>query len=227
MDERFVKRIDVGVGDIHWWHSIYIPGHGYTEGKGNHGPNGGDWPHTRYGMPKDCTGMRVLDIGAWDGFFSFKAEELGAKFVLATDCDVKEGGTWAGSEGFKYAKKARGSNVDWTELNIEKDDSIYFSTAKFDLVMCYGVLYHLRNPLQAMYNLAQLTKQGGVCLIETAKTNENVVPMLEYRPGFDEDPTNYFYPNDKWLELVAKEVGFKSIEKIYNEDTRATYRLTK
>jgi predicted nicotinamide N-methyase len=37
------------------------------------------------GFPKDFTGKTVLDIGAYDGFFSFEAERRGAKRVLATD----------------------------------------------------------------------------------------------------------------------------------------------
>jgi tRNA (mo5U34)-methyltransferase len=36
-------------------------------------------------IPEDFTGKTVLDIGAWDGLFSFVAEERGASRVLATD----------------------------------------------------------------------------------------------------------------------------------------------
>ena len=37
-------------------------------------------------------GLTVLDIGAWDGAYSFMAERLGAKRVLATDSVVWSGG---------------------------------------------------------------------------------------------------------------------------------------
>jgi len=36
-------------------------------------------------IPADLTGKSVLDIGAWDGFFSFEFERRGAKRVLADD----------------------------------------------------------------------------------------------------------------------------------------------
>jgi len=36
-------------------------------------------------FPVNLTGKTVLDIGAWDGFFSFEAEMRGASRVLATD----------------------------------------------------------------------------------------------------------------------------------------------
>ena len=36
-------------------------------------------------MPEDLTGMRVLDIGARDGFYTFEAERRGAREVVALD----------------------------------------------------------------------------------------------------------------------------------------------
>jgi tRNA (mo5U34)-methyltransferase len=36
-------------------------------------------------LPSDLSGKRVLDIGAWDGFFSFECERRGAAEVIATD----------------------------------------------------------------------------------------------------------------------------------------------
>ncbi len=36
-------------------------------------------------IPEDLSGMTVLDIGAWDGFFSFEFERRRAKRVLAID----------------------------------------------------------------------------------------------------------------------------------------------
>lgn len=36
----------------------------------------------------DLTGKTVLDVGAWDGFFSFTAEERGAKRVVSFDSYV-------------------------------------------------------------------------------------------------------------------------------------------
>ena len=36
-------------------------------------------------MPARLDGLSVLDIGAWDGFFSFEAERRGASRVVAID----------------------------------------------------------------------------------------------------------------------------------------------
>jgi len=36
-------------------------------------------------IPEELTGKTVLDVGAWNGFFSFEFERRGAKWVLAVD----------------------------------------------------------------------------------------------------------------------------------------------
>src|SRR5580700_11145283 len=44
----------------------------------------------QYPLPEDLTGKRVLDIGAWDGWFSFEMERRGAD-VLAVDATKQKG----------------------------------------------------------------------------------------------------------------------------------------
>jgi tRNA (mo5U34)-methyltransferase len=44
------------------------------------------WDPLKEHMKKvDFSGKRVLDIGCWDGLWSFEAEKLGAREVWATD----------------------------------------------------------------------------------------------------------------------------------------------
>ncbi len=68
------------VAAITWYHTIDL-------GNGVITPGEGDTPDRipRLGMPGDLSGLTVLDIGAWDGAYSFEAERRGAGRVLATD----------------------------------------------------------------------------------------------------------------------------------------------
>lgn len=210
--------------DIRFWHRIQLPDGSYTPGEVVHGPDGGHWPTTRFAMPNNLKDKRVLDIGAWDGFFSFEAEKRGAKEVIAADTTIEQGGNWGGTKGFEYCKKSLNSKVEYKHLNIEDYTESY---GQFDLVLCYGVLYHLKSPLIAIKNLSKLTKDGGQCLLETAINNNHEGPILEYRPGHDNDPTNYYYPNIEWVSLMAKENGFKNVRVHYNDRHRATFILEK
>ncbi len=69
----------------YWWHSINL-GHGILT-NGIKTPNHLAEELRALRLP-DLTGKTVLDIGAWDGFYSFTAEQLGAKRVMALDYDA-------------------------------------------------------------------------------------------------------------------------------------------
>ena len=66
-----------------WFHSIEIEKGLVTPGRVPH------WylldMLKSLGFPESLEGLSVLDIGAWDGFFSFEAERRGAKRVVAYD----------------------------------------------------------------------------------------------------------------------------------------------
>src|SRR5215475_1498401 len=62
-------------------------------------------------LPEDCRGMRALDIGARDGFFSFELERRGAE-VLAIDYLPED------KTGFAVAKKLLGSGVRYERDNV-------------------------------------------------------------------------------------------------------------
>ena len=67
--------------DIFWWHSVDLgdevtPGHKSPELLEH------EWANLH--LP-DLAGRSVLDVGCWDGWFSFRAEERGAARVVALD----------------------------------------------------------------------------------------------------------------------------------------------
>ena len=75
-DETSAPSMD----SIKWFHSIPL-----NDGTVTPGLDASMAKLEQICLPKDLTGKTVLDIGSWDGFFSFQAEKAGAKRVLATD----------------------------------------------------------------------------------------------------------------------------------------------
>src|SRR5262245_28109523 len=66
-----------------WFHSFELP-----DGAIIPGCMSLEWQRQRWArfpIPADLEGRRVLDIGAWDGWFSFEAERRGAQ-VTSVDC---------------------------------------------------------------------------------------------------------------------------------------------
>lgn len=216
---------------IQWWHRIAVglDEHGkiiYTPGEVVHGPDGGIWPHSRFGIPHSLAGKTVLDVGAWDGFFSFFCEELGASHVLAMDVTQSNGGHWGGlTSGFEFAKRMRESEVEFQEGDIQ------YKTfdSQFDLVLSYGVLYHVTNPFSSIENLYRATAKGGTCIIETAVEMRDTVNLESWNrhPGFASDPTNKWYPTRAGLKATCEQFGFTNYEMVADVGQRVTVKMIK
>jgi tRNA (mo5U34)-methyltransferase len=111
----------------------------------------------RIHMPACLKGLTVLDVGAWDGFYSFEAERRGAKRVLATDHQAWRSreafGFGTGKAGFELARRALDSQVE--DLEIDVYDIAPGTVGTFDVVFFLGVLYHLKDPLSAVERVCQ------------------------------------------------------------------------
>ena len=119
------------------------------------------------GMPEDLSGMRVLDIGARDGFFTFEAERRGAAEVVALDNEPPH------HTGFAIAAELLGSKATYVTENVYSLDEERFG--RFDLVLFLGVIYHLRHPLLALDRIHDVTADDGMMLIETHMIDEGLV----------------------------------------------------
>ena len=108
-------------------------------------------------------GKTVLDVGAWDGGYSFAVEQRGAARVLATDHWCWSGPGWGTREGFDLAHGALGSHVE--SLDIDPHDLTAESVGRFDVVLFLGVLYHLKDPLVVLERVHDVT--GDLLILET------------------------------------------------------------
>lgn len=148
------------------------------------------------GLPEDLSGMRVLDIGARDGFFTFEAERRGASEVVALD------NVPAHKTGFQVASEILGSRAKWVTGNVYDVDELSFG--KFDLVLFLGVIYHLRHPLLALDRLHNVVNDNGTILIESHVIDGGLVDqngtwrnLSDYSQDLLNIPLAQFYPNSE------------------------------
>jgi tRNA (mo5U34)-methyltransferase len=169
---------------------------------------------SRLQLPVDLSGRSVLDIGAWDGFFSFEAERRGAKRVVAADYYSWHGqgwGTGQGKAGFELAREALGSRVE--DVDVDVMDLSPERVGTFDVVLFLGVLYHLPNPLLALERVASVT--GDLLILETVVDMVGFErPALAFYPGreLNGDPTNWWGPNGPAVHGMLHSVGFAEVE---------------
>jgi 2-polyprenyl-3-methyl-5-hydroxy-6-metoxy-1,4-benzoquinol methylase len=108
-------------------------------------------------------GKRVLDVGCGVGHFS--------RFYLERGC------TWFGIEG-------RQSNIDvmrrlYPDVDgavADVQDSSFARRGQYDVVHCFGLLYHLESPIAALRNIRAVC--AGFVLLETMVADANMPLML-------------------------------------------------
>jgi tRNA (mo5U34)-methyltransferase len=170
-------------------------------------------PH--FGLPEDMRGLRVLDVGCSEGFFSFEAQRRGAKEVVAIDSSP------LALRRFNLCRIALNSNVTAHLTNVYDLNVRAFGT--FDLVFFFGVLYHLRNPILALEKIFSVCT--GTLLFQSHSFDDPAVgdkAMAEFYPfGIESgppenrswDPATFWVPNAACIRDMLAHVGFKDIER--------------
>jgi len=193
------------VAAIRWYHIIDLGNGIVTPGQEDCAAKLG-----MLGMPASLAGRTVLDIGAWDGFYSFEAERRGAARVVATDSFCWDGGGWGTRAGFDLAREVLQSRVEDRWMNVS--DLSPDHPGVFDLVLFLGVLYHLEDQLPALRRVASVT--GEQLILETVcDWIGTPQPAVAFYPGSElgGDPTNWWGANPAAVEAMLRVAGFRKV----------------
>lgn len=193
-----------------WYHRIELPDGTVTPGWA---PINAD----RYCIPDDLTGKRVLDIGAWDGYWTWEALKRGAKEVVAIDdfsdtCGIPDlqRKRW---ETFDLCREAfgftarddsdlvryneQGQSVRRIETSVYSLGTDILDIGRFDVVFFFGTIYHLKYPLLALEKIASVS--DGSIYIETSSLDEYSPYRGGLGAGFDRNEmVMEFYPTKEY-----------------------------
>jgi SAM-dependent methyltransferase len=202
------------------------------------------WPSLLETCGGSLRAQRVLDVACNCGGFSIEAIKSGADYVLGIDVVDRY------LEQAKFIKDALElKEVEFKKLAVEDLDEA--TIGSFDVTFCFGILYHLENPVLAMRKLSAVTRR--VMVVDT-----NV-----FRPRFMRKPVWYMnfprpttpqspvistslwrtagvcqlMPNAQAVNDLLKLVGFskvrqlkptaKKLEKRYYKGRRVTFIATR
>ena len=158
-DDDVQGRIDA----ISWYHEFEFPNGLTARSKiPNVALHRMVWSHIRRQLDRiEFRGKTVLDLGCWDGYWSFYAERRGASRVIATD-DASQ--NWAGSSGLLLAKELFGSKIE-TRLDVSVYDLTKLGET-FDIVLCMGIYYHLVDPFFALTQVRHCCHSDSLAVFE-------------------------------------------------------------
>jgi len=204
--------------DISWYHSIEIGPGQLTDGMYDLRPF-----VDRYGLPERLDGMRVLDVGTFDGFWAFELERRGAE-VVALDLEDRSQLDYPPrrrpasfpkpyrGDGFRLAHEALGSKVERVICNVY--DARPEDLGTFDLVFAGSIVMHVRDQLLALERIAGLVKPGGLYVgAEEYDRWSGFVPFEVSRYYADRESSVVFWlPSVKTWKRLLWTAGFDDVE---------------
>jgi tRNA (mo5U34)-methyltransferase len=173
-------------------------------------------------LPASFAGQRVLDVGTFDGFYAFLAERRGAARVVAVDNEqyvawvkARWGIDLDGGAGFRAIAELLDSRVEYVRgdvLALAAD-----TEERFDVVLCFGILHRVENPLGLLRLLGGLLAPAGRLLVETYGVVGDGRPadgrIEVYRPSevYRGDDYVYWGFGAGGLSALATHAGFSRV----------------
>ena len=152
-------------------------------------------------------GRRVLDLGCNSGFWSLKAIEAGADYVLGIE------GRQMHVDQAKFVFEAKGIDPDRYRFELGNVLS-YPVSSDFDVVLCLGLLYHVSKPTELFEVMA---RSGADVLVIDTRVSNMPSSCFEIRHENLDDPRNgldhemIFVPTRQAVAALAHQFGYRTV----------------
>jgi tRNA (mo5U34)-methyltransferase len=164
---------------------------------------------------KEILDLRTaLDLGCGVGYFSHALSNLGLQTV---GVDGRPENTAEASE--------RHPHIRFLPANVEEPSVLHLGT--FDLVLCFGLLYHLENPVLALRNTFAVT--GKLLLLESQRS-PSARPVIEVcDEGLADDQALHhiaLYPSEASMVKILYRSGFRFVYRFTRYPDHLQFRST-
>lgn len=184
------------------------------------------WQATEALLSEGFKGANVLDVGTNAGYFCIQAKLRGAGQVIGVDFDERY---------LKQAEACRSIwkfDIDYRQVDIDRLQ-LHTLGQRFDVVIFTGILYHLKNPLGVLEQVASLCNDAIV--VETEVLSPKHLNVLYARQGphgrtavtpcstgfmkfierdeLNGDGSNWWVPDEACVLGMLRTAGFKYFSK--------------
>ncbi|WP_104718150.1 tRNA 5-methoxyuridine(34)/uridine 5-oxyacetic acid(34) synthase CmoB [Helicobacter trogontum] len=152
----------------------------------------------------DLKDKTVLDVGCNNGYYMFDLALRGIKHITGIDPIA------IFFLQFYFIYKL--SNISHCNFRLLGVQDVSKLRAKYDLVLCLGVLYHRKEPLQTLKQLKSVLAPNGILLLETLILQDESPTCLCPYPAYAKMPNVFYIFSPQALQNLALHAGFKSCE---------------
>jgi SAM-dependent methyltransferase len=166
-------------------------------------------------------GKSIADIGCGDGDVAFFLESLGCSVDAIDFPDSNHNGMQA----VRVLKQRLGSEIGISEIDL--DSQFELPRPRYDLCLLLGILYHLKNPLYVMEQLARRTRY---CILSTRVARyfpgdrplpaDQPIAYLVGEEELNQDASNFWIFSHPGLKRLFERTYWKILEYASVGDTR-------
>ncbi|WP_410780145.1 tRNA 5-methoxyuridine(34)/uridine 5-oxyacetic acid(34) synthase CmoB [Helicobacter bilis] len=146
----------------------------------------------------------VLDVGCNNGYYMFDLALRGVKHISGIDPIA------IFFLQFYFIHKL--TNISHCAFRLLGVQDVIMLNAKYDLILCLGVLYHRKEPLQTLKQLKSILAPNGILLLETLILQDKAATCLCPYPTYAKMPNVFYIFSPQALQNLALHAGFKSCE---------------
>lgn len=162
-------------------------------------------------------GKSVMDIGTADGDMSLYAEYIGAKDVTVIEYSPTN---YNNLKGLYFLRDHFKNDTKIIECDI--DTQQWPALKPVDFTFFLGILYHLKNPLYCLENLAKVTRTAvfssrvfdTMSQFRNASFTEEQVAYLWKPAEVNNDDTNWWCFSEAAMRLALERTGWKIIKAV-------------
>jgi 2-polyprenyl-3-methyl-5-hydroxy-6-metoxy-1,4-benzoquinol methylase len=163
------------------------------------------------------TGKTVLDVGCNCGFWSLQAHRLGATSVLGIE------GSQRNVDQANFVLELTGTD----RIEVEQGNAYELSRERhgeFDLVLYFGLLYHLEHPVLALERLHETTAELAV-VDTTVVRDSRATCRIKTDVVHEQNYSNRLamVPSRAAVVAMLRHVGFRRVMLIPNAPTRPPF----
>lgn len=216
-----------------WYQRIYL-GQGIYTMDNNGAPAYHEhvWRRLEPTLPTNLNNASVLDVGCNAGYFAIQSKLRGAGRVVGIEF-IEEFVRQA-----ELCRQVWNLEIEYRQLGADQVSSL---NEQFDLVIFTGILYHLKNPLQALEDAGKICRDA--IMVETEVISEDPRNTVYVRHGpygkagvtarhngfmkfiekdeLNGDGSNWWVPDTECVRAMLRTAGFKYFsDPVYMTESR-------